>query len=330
MNVDIHTHFFPRAFIDAIGRDGARHGMVVTTGRDGMPLLSMNSVPHPDLAPFIDPDRHLERMKAAGMDMHVVWQSSRPNVFWADAAFARDLCQINNDEYADLVSRHPGRFIGIASVPMQDMRMALAETERAVTAKHLNGVMTTTNVTGRYLDDPYFWPLYELLEELDVPLFMHPAHPFGADKLKDFHLSFLLGLPADTTLTVARLIFSGTLDRFPKLRLFVPHGGGLLPFLAGRLDHGFAVRPECGKIQRRPAEYLDRMLLDSIVFSPDTLRFVATTAGAKGVALGSDYPYDMADDDPVGLLKKADLAKDAVNRIAAQNALDFLRCNGRS
>jgi aminocarboxymuconate-semialdehyde decarboxylase len=325
MNIDVHTHLFPRPFIEAIAKHGARHGMEVVPGDNGIPVLMMQGVPHPDLRPFIDPEQHFERMAAANIDTHVIWQSSRPNVFWADADLALDLCQINNDEYSRLAERDPDRFIGVASVPLQEMSLALSECERAVTKKRLSGVMTNTNVRGRYLDDPYFWPLYELLEQLDAPLFLHPAHPFGADKLKDFHLSFLLGLPADTTLSVARLIFSGTLDRFPKLRLFVPHGGGLLPFLSGRLDHGFAVRPECRKIERRPVEYLDRMLVDSIVFAPDVLKFVTEKAGPAHVALGSDYPYDMADEDPVGLIHKAGFTPDVAEAIASQNVRSFLR-----
>jgi aminocarboxymuconate-semialdehyde decarboxylase len=147
---------------------------------------------------------------------------------------------------------------------------------------------------------------------------------FGADKLREFHLSFLLGLPAESTLSVARLIFSGTLDRFPKLRLFVPHGGGVLPFLSGRFEHGFEVRPECRKIERHPSEYLDRMLLDSIVYAPDILRFVVQKVGKDCVALGSDYPYDMADDDPITRVNEADLPSPVVDAIMSENIQRFL------
>ena len=325
MRIDSHTHFFPKPFLQEIGRGGKPFGMEVTAGLDGALTLMMHGVPHPDLHPFCDVDEHLLRMKAAGIDMHVVWQSSRPNVFWADADLGLSLCQIINDEYADLVARHPTRFAAVASVPLQDINKAIQETERSIRKKHLSGVMANTNIRGRYLDDPYFWPFYEALEDLDVPLFLHPANVFGADKLRDFHLSFLLGLPAETTLSVGRLIFSGTLDRFPKLRLFVPHGGGLLPFLAGRFEHGFEVRAECKKIERRPSEYLDRMLLDSIVYSPDILQFVVQKAGNDHVALGSDYPYDMADNDPVSRVIEADLPNPAIDAIMSGNTRKFLR-----
>jgi aminocarboxymuconate-semialdehyde decarboxylase len=324
MLIDSHTHFFPRRFIDEIGRAGSAHGMEVTAGPRGEPVLIMRGAAHPDLLPFYDIDLHLRRMASAGIDMHVVWQSSRPNVFWADPQLGMALCQIINDEYADLVARHPQRFRAIASVPLQDIAASVKEAERAITGKRLSGVMANTNIRDRYLDDPYFYPFYEALEALDAPLFLHPANAYGADKLRDFHLSFLLGLPAETTLSVARLIFSGTLDRFPKLRLFVPHAGGLLPFLAGRLDHGFAVRPECRKIERRPHEYLDRMLLDSIAYSSDILGFAIQKAGAGRVALGSDYPYDMADDDPVGTLTQVGLPSDTFDKIGAANLQAFL------
>jgi len=325
MRIDTHTHFFPMPFIEEIGRHGKAFGMEVTAGPGGAPTLMMKGVPHPDLHPFCDVDEHLRRMKSAGIDMHVVWQSSRPNVFWADADLGLSLCQIINDEYADLVSRHPANFAAVGSVPLQDVGKAVVEAERAVRKKKLSGVMANTNIGGRYLDDPYFWPFYEALGDLDVPLFLHPANVFGADKLRDFHLSFLLGLPAETTLSIARLIFSGTLDRFPKLRLYVPHGGGLMPFLLGRLEHGFKVRPECRSIQRHPGEYLDRMLFDSIVYSPDILRFVGEKAGTNRIALGSDYPYDMADDDFVSRVTEAGLPAADVETIMSGNIRQFLK-----
>ena len=325
MRIDTHTHFFPMPFIAEIGRHGKAFGMEVTAGPDGAPALMMKGVPHPGLHPFCDVDEHLRRMKSAGIDMHVVWQSSRPNVFWADADLGLSLCQIINDEYADLVSRHPANFAAVGSVPLQDVGKAVAEAERAVRKKKLSGVMANTNIGGRYLDDPYFWPFYEALGDLDVPLFLHPANVFGADKLRDFHLSFLLGLPAETTLSIARLIFSGTLDRFPKLRLYVPHGGGLMPFLLGRLEHGFKVRPECRSIQRHPGEYLDRMLFNSIVYSPDILRFVGEKAGTNRIALGSDYPYDMADDDFVSRVTEAGLPAADVETIMSGNIRQFLK-----
>lgn len=325
MRIDSHTHFFPKAFIDEIGRSGRPYEMEVEPGANGVPTLLMHGVHHPCLRPFIDVDSHLRRMDAAQIDMHVVWQSSRPNVFWADADLGLALCQIINDEYSDLVARYPKRFAAIASVPLQDINKSIAEAERAIRQKKLSGVMANTNIRGRYLDDPYFWPFYEVLQELDVPLFLHPANVFGADKLRDFHMSFLLGLPAETTLSIARMIFSGTLDRFPKLRLFVPHGGGLLPFLSGRLDHGFQVRPECKKIERPPIEYFDRMLFDSVVYSNDTLSFVVQQAGASRVALGSDYPYDMADEHAVLRVTQADLPSSSVDQIMSSNILKFLK-----
>lgn len=325
MHIDSHTHFFPSAFLDEIGRRGRPYDMELTPGADGVPTLLMHGVPHPHLLPFFDVEHHLRRMDASQIDMHVVWQSSRPNVFWADADLGLALCQIINDEYADLVARHPGRFAGIASVPLQDIGRSVVEAERAITKKGLSGVMANTNIRGRYLDDPYFWPLYEVLQELDVPLFLHPANAYGAEKLRDFHLSFLLGLPAETTLSVARMIFSGTLDRFPKLRLFVPHGGGLLPFLAGRLDHGFEVRPECKRIERPPVEYLARMLFDSVVYSPDVLCFAVKKAGANCVALGSDYPYDMADEHAVSTVMQAGLPESSVGLVMSENIRSFLK-----
>lgn len=321
MRVDCHTHFIPVAMLEEIRRHGARFGMEVRDDpSDGLQLI-MKGVLHPPLAPFSKVDEHLERMRTARIDTHVIWQSSRPNIFWADAGLGLALSQIINDEYMALTERYPGRFIGVGSVPLQDVSSAVAELQRAV-KKGLRGVMANTNINGRYLDDPYFWPFYEALEEANIPLFLHPANPFGADKLKDFHLSYLIGLPSDTTLSVARLIFSGTLDRFQRLRLFVPHGGGALLFIQGRLDRGYEVRPECRKIERKPSEYFDRMLFDSIVFSPAVL---GPKVMQHRFALGSDFPYDMEDPNPVATIEAVPRLSASVREaIFSKNLLAFL------
>lgn len=321
MRIDCHTHFIPEAMLEEIRRRGGPFGMEVRQESSEGVQLIMKGVLHPPLAPFCRADEHLERMRVARIDTHVVWQSSRPNIFWADAELGLALSQIINDEYVALAARHPGRFIGVGSVPLQDVPKAVTELQRAV-KKGLRGVMANSNINGRYLDDPYFWPFYEALEEADVPLFIHPANPFGADKLKEFHLNYLLGLPADTTLCVARLIFSGTLDRFPRLRLLVPHGGGVLPFIQGRLDHGYNVRPECGKIERKPSEYFDRMLFDSVVFSPAVL---GPAVMHHRFALGSDFPYDMEDPTPVETVEAVQgLNANLRDAIFAKNILAFL------
>ncbi len=324
MRIDAHTHFFPKAFLTEIGRRGAAFQMETRTSANGEVELIMKGVPHPPLKAFHDVDEHFQHMTRNKIDAHVVWQSSRPNVFWADAQLGLDLCQIINDEYADLEANYPGKFYGIASVPLQDIPKAVDELVRAIEKKKLRGVMANTNIRGRYLDDAYLWPLYEALEELQVPLFVHPANPYGADKLRDFHTSFLLGLPADTTLAVVRLIFSGTLDRFPGLRLFIPHGGGLLPYLIGRIGHGYKVRPECKNIERAPHEYLDRMLFDTIVFDPEILKFVAGTGSVRRLALGSDFPYDMADGNPVGTIDAAIAESAERDLIYSRNIVEFL------
>lgn len=322
MKIDCHTHFLPKAMLEEIGRKGGSYGMELQSGAGGELKLLMHGVPHPPLTPFVNVDAHLAHMASSGIDTHVVWQSSRPNIFWADGALGLALSEIINDEYAALESSHSGRFIGIGSVPLQDMPKALAELQRAVTKKSLRGVMANTNIKGQYLDDPYFWPFYEALEHLDIPLFLHPANPFGGDKLNEFHMKFLMGLPGDTTLCIARMIFSGTLDRFPRLRLMVPHGGGMLPFLQGRLDHGFNVRPECRNIKRKPSEYFERMLFDTVVYSPEIL---GAAAKSHRFALGSDFPYDMADPNPVETVAKApDINQKSQQEIFSRNLLDFL------
>jgi aminocarboxymuconate-semialdehyde decarboxylase len=205
-----------------------------------------------------------------------------------------------NDAFAEEMARRPGRFVALAHLPMQAPDEAARELERCVRELGFRGAEICSHVNGTNLDDPALAPVYRKAHDLDAPVFIHPQQVLGADRLGRYHLANLIGNPTDTAVAAASLIFGGVLQAFPRLTVYLAHGGGSCPLLRGRWEHGWRVRPEARQhIQRPPSEYFRRFLFDSLTHSVPALEFLVAAVGPERVMLGSDYPADMADPDPV-------------------------------
>ncbi|MHB8770356.1 MAG: amidohydrolase family protein [Syntrophales bacterium] len=253
-----------------------------------------------------DMEENLADLKAAGMDMGVLQPTQTMFFYWAEPAAAAELARMVNEFTAAEVRKRPESWVGLATVPLQDTDRAVRELEYAVKKLGLRGVVMGSNVNGRSFDDEAFLPYFAKVEELGVPIFIHPNNPAGLERVRNYYLANFLGLPLESTITAAHLVFSGILDRFPKLKVCLSHAGGVLPFLVGRLEHGQAERPEARELCKHPfSYYLKNFYVDTITFRPDTLRFVLELMPPGHVFLGTDYPYDMADIDPVGAVKAA-------------------------
>ncbi|MBI2370542.1 MAG: amidohydrolase [Deltaproteobacteria bacterium] len=328
MIVDVHSHFFPPAFLEEIGRRGGKYDVQLQRGTEGQPVLVQQGRRHPALRPFSDIQERLAYMDGAGIDVHALSLSAQLNLFWPEGADALALCELLNDEYARLAQAHPGRFVGVAAVPLQDVPLALKELDRAVTKRGLRAVGILSNVRGTYLDDPRFYPFYERVQDLGVPIQVHPANPVGKEQMQEFELMNSVGFPLDSTLSIARLILSGTLERFPRLRFIYYHGGGAIPYVKGRMDHNWGQRQEARKAiaLRPPSAYLEQFYFDTILHDHRALAYLIEAVGADQVVLGSDCAYDMADLDPVGSLKAVPgLAEEARRKILGENAARLYR-----
>src|SRR5262249_36918021 len=214
-----------------------------------------------------------------------------PMVYFAPADVGLRLARAFNDALAEAHTAYPDRFVGLAMLPMQEPTLALEELERVVGLPGVRGIYAGTTVAGRELSAPEFFPIYARLEQLRWPLFLHPLDLLTAPRMNPYYLGNLVGHPFDTTVAAAYLIFGGVLDRFPHLKVCLPHAGGGLPYLSGRLDRGFKVRKECGHLPRKPSAYLRRFTYDTISHSPAALKLLIQTVGADRVLLGSDYCF---------------------------------------
>jgi len=328
MNIDVHAHYVPPDSLKVASEIGRRQGLklekeergrdVVT--RDGRPLLTRLKAEFSDLA------LRLSIMDHQGVDMQVISPASSYFFYWMAVSEGLEFARWLNDSLAEAVAKHPERLVALASVPMQDSAKAAAELERAMTKLGIRGAEIASNIGGRYFDDPGFDPFWEAAQALDAVIFVHPNQVVGADRMKEFNLANLIGNPTDTSLAFAKLIFGGVLERFPRLKLLLAHAGGFLPYTWGRLDRGYRIQDSStAKISKSPGEYLKLLYFDTITHSRMALEYLVANFGADHVLLGSDYPYDMGDPEPVATVAAIGVDSDKFNRIASANACKLLR-----
>jgi aminocarboxymuconate-semialdehyde decarboxylase len=263
---------------------------------------------------------NLADLKASGMDMGVLQPTQTMFFYWAETAAAEELTRMVNEYTAQGVQQYPEQFVGLATIPLQDVDLAIKELTYTVQELGLKGVVTGSNINGHSFDEEQFQPFFEKVEALDVPIFIHPNSPRGIERLRNYYLANFLAYPLESTVTAAQFVFGGVLDLYPNLKICLSHAGGVLPFLLGRLEHGQSVRPEAQSRCKHPFHYyLKNFFVDTITFRPDTLRFVLEVMPDGHVFMGTDYPYDMADTDPVGSVESAVKHKNLQGKIYGAN-----------
>jgi aminocarboxymuconate-semialdehyde decarboxylase len=297
--IDTHAHYFPESYIKLIAEHGKRVGTTVTTDDKGITFIQVGL--HLRTGPitrlFIDLDARIADMDRRGVGMHAL-SLTQPMVYWAYDELAAQLCRAFNDSIGAAHLAHPDRFIGFACLPFQNAQLALEELERAAKLPGVKGVYMATAVRDKELSDPSFFPVYERIAELGLPIFLHPMM-INNERLKQFYLINLCGNPFDTAIAASHLIFGGVLDAFPTLEVSLPHAGGVLPILRGRLDRGFYVRSECKTIPRPPSEYLKRFTYDTISYNEDLMDDLIKLVGIDRIMMGSDFCFDIAYEEPV-------------------------------
>ncbi len=259
---------------------------------------------------YTDPAARLADMDALGIDTQLVGLSPFHFFYWADDQLAPRVAALQNDRIADLCAHDPRRMVGIGTLPWSHPELAV-ETARRVHADHgFPGVYMGADINGVDLDDPTFEPVWDVLEELGLVVVMHPAGFTHGERLTDYYLVNVIGMPLSSTLTVSRMILGGVFERHPGLRMLVMHGGGYLPFYSARTDHAFRHRPELRKhIDRLPSEYLNDLYYDICVFDPGMVEQLVNRFGAGHVLLGTDYPFDMGLPDPLALVEASHLTR---------------------
>ena len=322
--IDIHAHYFPEAYLNLVATDGKRFNAEYQTTDKGWFIKTPAGNNGPLPAKFIDLQTRIADMDRQGVAVQAI-SLTAPMLYWCDADLSTRLATAWNDAAAAAHQTYPTRLVAFLTLPMLYPDHALSELERASKLPGMRGVYLGTNIAGHDLDDPLFAPVLARIEALDLPVFLHPVEPMGGDRLKPFFLSNLVGNPVDTAVAACHLIFGGVLDRHPKLRVCLPHAGGVLPILVGRLDQGWKVRDELKHLPHAPSTYLQRFTYDTITHSKPAMEFVVKQVGAERVMVGSDYCFAMGYDRPVQFLEQVDLTSAQRRMILAGNAERLLK-----
>jgi len=324
--VDIHCHcMVPAANEYVLKATGIPGGGTDTNAQahvNDLTKATMRERARIDFPKLTDLETRIADMDRLGIDVQVVSPYPGHFVYAAPPEVARESARMVNDHIAALVEKHPDRLMGMGTVPLQDCGMAVAELERIATTLGFRGVELCTNVRGVDLTRAGLEKFFARAEELGVLIFLHPSGTSFVGRMSDHYFPNTIGHPLESALAVGHLIFDGYLERFSNLKICIAHGGGYIPAYWGRFDHAFEFRPDARvTIKKKPSEYLKKLYFDTVVFSERELKHLIEIWGADHILLGTDYPFDMAEPDPVGLFERLDGISDAeLAQVAGGNA----------
>ena len=330
--IDIHHHYFAPELVNEIKQHGNALGIEYYTPKDSRE--SPLSIQFPkgnrlNLDPRLaEIEKRLEIMNQGSIAIATVEVQTSAVGYELDGSRGESWSKLYNEAIQSLVKRHPNRFAGIATVPLQDPSRAAKVLEYAIVNLKMSGVTITSNVVGKYYDSKDFDPFWKKAEELDVMMIMHPEWVAGSDKMGGYGLRTVCGNPADTTLSVGYMIYSGVFDRFPKLKLALLHGGGFFPYHLGRFDRGLnsgsGAGPSRIAASQPPSKYLKNLYFDNLVYRVETVEYLKRMVGTEHVMVGTDYPYDLGDwmaAEKIQQMNCTDAERDAMLHGNARNLL---------
>ena len=274
-------------------------------------------------------DVRLKEMNETNVSTQVL--STIPVLFnyWARPKDGLETSRFFNDHIAETVLKNPKRFIGLGTVPMQNVDLAIKEMERCVKELKMPGLEIGSNINGENLSEKRFFPFYEAAEKSGCALFIHPWEMMGEKQMEKYWLPWLVGMPAETSRAICSMIFGGVFSAFPKLRVAFAHGGGSFPFTLGRIEHGFEVRPDLVGIDNiiSPEDHIGKFWVDSLVHDKKAFQYLIDVIGENKICLGSDYPFPLGEHVPGKMIEKMKLGKKVEKKLFYKNATEWLGIN---
>ena len=322
--IDVHTHGLPRNLPNFARRYGGSWPELVETGPCTADILLGEQHFRSITDQCWDPSRRLDDMDADGVSLQVISPIPITFSYGLSAEGVADLSRFQNEWIAGMVRDHPSRFAGLGTVPLQDPQLAAQMVSDLVGDLKLSGVEIGSNVGGRNLDDPALDPFFAACAETGALIFIHPYNMLGADRLKAHGLVHSLGMGTETATAAASLILGGVLDRHPNLKVLLAHGGGAFLALLPRIDRIWECVPDSAGVSARPSSYADRFYSDSLVFDPDAVSALISRVGAQRVAVGTDYPFVVAERPAGAALVAADLPAPVTHSVATATAVEML------
>ena len=326
--VDFHNHYYPPEYVEALR--SSRSAVRVTYDADGNPCVHYPGDYNILVPGHRDIDYREQVLKDHGVDTQLVTFTT-PGVHVEPPATSVALAREINDAFARVVRDKKGRFASLATLPLNDPAASVKELERAMKDLGMPGAMVFSNVNHVALADDTFAPLWKKADELGAVIYIHPTDPQGVEAMLDYWLMPLVGFLMDTTLAAAKLVFSGVVERHPRIKWVLTHMGGATPYLAERYDRGYRAFAECRKnISKPPSEYLKNFYYDTVNFNPDAVKFAISFAGVDHILAGSDYPHQIGSI-PLMLetIAKLDLDQASREKILGENAAKLLGLSQR-
>lgn len=326
MKIDIHTHIMPAKMPNWVQKFGYGEFIHLEHRNCKACMMKGDQLFREVEDNCFKEDVRLNEMDDTGVDVQVL--STIPVLFnyWAKPKDALETSRFFNDHIAETVAKEPNRFIGLGTVPMQDAELSVREMERCVNELKMPGLEIGTNINGKNLNEPEFFPFYEAAEKLGCALFVHPWEMMGEKDIQRYWLPWLVGMPAETTRAICSLIFGGVFEKFPGLRIAFAHGGGSFPYTLGRIEHGYQVRPDLVQIDNtiNPRDYLGRFWVDSLVHDEKAFQFLREAVTDDKICVGSDYPFPLGEHHPGHLVESLKLPRDVEDKLLFKNASDWL------
>ncbi|MBS1512447.1 MAG: amidohydrolase [Bacteroidetes bacterium] len=326
MKIDIHTHIMPDTMPNWVKKFGYGEFIHLEHRNCKACMMKGDTLFREVDNNCFDVAVRLKEMDDTDVTIQVL--STIPVLFnyWAKPNDGWETARFFNDHIAETVAQHPKRFIGIGTVPLQDVDLAIKEMERCVTELNMPGLEIGSNINGLNLSDKTFFPFYQRAAELGCAIFIHPWEMMGEQQMQRYWLPWLVGMPAETSRAICSMIFGGVMEQFPQLRLAFAHGGGSFPLTIGRIEHGFAVRPDLVAVDNtvNPRDYLGKFWIDSLVHDEKALHFIIDVMGKDKICLGSDYPFPLGEHHPGKLVEMAIAEKELKEKLLFRNAQEWL------
>jgi aminocarboxymuconate-semialdehyde decarboxylase len=326
MSLDIHAHTIPDTLLADLAEHAPAIAPTLEEREDGRYYrYPSGRVSGPTPAGMGDTEARLADMEASGVDVQALSVPPTHFFYGHDASEASAAATLHNDAMLDMAKAYPDRFHVLGTLPLQDVARSLAELDRLVAFDQVVGLEFGTNVDGRNLDDAEMGPVWDAVEVAGLAVVLHPDNVAGAPRMQAHYLHNFVGNPTDTTVAAGSLMFGGVLTRHPALRIALLHGGGFLPYQIGRFEHGWKVRPEPqAGLDVNPRTLLDRFWFDTLTHDTASLRFLLERVGPERLCLGTDYPFDMADDHPMDSIRAAVSDPQIIDRLARETPSELL------
>jgi len=326
LKIDMHTHILPKMMPNWTEKFGYGKFIHLESNADGSAnMMQGGNFFRRIVENCWDESLRIKEYEQFNTQVQVVCTIPVMFSYWANPKDCAELSRFLNDHIAELVQQYPKHYIGLGTIPMQDIDESIKELER-IKSIGLVGIQIGSNINDKNLNEDEFFPIFEACSRLGLAVMIHPWQMMGFDSMKKYWLPWLVGMPAETSRAACSMIFGGVLERLPKLRVCFSHAGGsFLPTL-GRIEHGFNCRPDLVAIdnQVNPREYVGKFWVDSITHDIDALKYILNMQGSKRVCLGSDYPFPLGDVEIGKFIEESDLSNTQIEDIFCNATLEWL------